>query len=169
MSQDSGLLDKEFGDFSWGLFSLRIHSEFCVSCFILKFCSLCFSGLTSCLCPVSCPCGGLHLFHMCFTCVQSSLPPSCMCVCVRVCVCKSQCFPLSFTRRWTVMVFLSCFQSLLVPCVFSCFLQFSLESFILTCWFYRCLIQGHFLLFYLLCICGSSCTPQLWQCAYKSY
>ena len=34
--------------------------------------------LTSCLCPVSRPCDGLHLFLMCFTCVQLAPPPLCI-------------------------------------------------------------------------------------------
>ena len=49
-----------------------------ISCFILKWCSLCVSSL------ISCPCGRLHLLLMCFTWVQSSLPP--------LCVYKSRCF-----------------------------------------------------------------------------
>ena len=67
--------------------------EFFVSCFILKYLSLCLSCFTLCLCPLSHPCD--RLVFMCFTCVQ--LSPASLVYLVSVLVCwVSVCSFVSF-------------------------------------------------------------------------
>ena len=86
---------------------LVVCTELIISCFILKFLLSCF---TSCLLPVSCPCDRLHLFLMCFTCVQLSLPPP-LCI-------KSLCFPLSLSLFIAYMFSLCC-SSVVYSCIYS--------------------------------------------------
>ena len=77
------------------VFSLSL--DLCSLSFRLYFVVLllvCFTQFTSCLCPVSCPCGCLHQFLMCFTCFQ--LPPPRL-----PCVYKCLCLPLSVHGRRT--------------------------------------------------------------------
>ena len=67
-----------------------------------KLCSFSVCRVTSCPCPVSLPCDRLHLFLICFTCVQSSCLPVYISLCVSLCLfvvslCHGSCvilFPL---------------------------------------------------------------------------
>ena len=105
---------------------------------ILKICSLCVSNLTSCLCPVSCPCVWLHLFLMCFTCVQFPRPSLCTSLCASLCLCQlvvitSYLTSLPFPTSWflTVFCFLvsyPCFPVFCFPSVFYVFFSLAFST-----------------------------------------